>query len=198
MPLVSNGVAGLILAGGEGRRWGGPKAFAKLPDGSTFLEACARTLLLAKLQPVAATVPLECDGPEIAGLEIVRLPTHGLDMFASLRCGLQRLSADSSWASVIVLPVDHPLISEQTVHLLAECSGVTVPSYRGKHGHPVRLTREVAETVVSGRLTGPTLRDVLKAGPFSDLQVDDPGVVTNCNTPEALASALRRRAGRGG
>ncbi len=37
----SSRTAGLILAGGAGRRFGGPKAFARLPDGRTFLEACA-------------------------------------------------------------------------------------------------------------------------------------------------------------
>ncbi len=192
--MRSVGVAGLILAGGEGRRWGGPKAFARLPDGSAFLEACAQILHDARLSPVVATVHPDCDEVDIEGLQTIRLPNPGLDMFSSLRLGLQRLAADSTWSAAIVLPVDHPLVTAESVRLLAAASGVTVPSYRGKHGHPVRLPRELAERVVCGDLVGPTLRDVLKAGTFANLEIDDPGVVTNCNTPEALASAVRRRA----
>ena len=196
MAMLSEGVAGLILAGGEGRRWGGPKAFAKMPDGSTFLVACARTLLAANLRPVAATIPPDCAEIGIRGLEAIRLPISGLDMFASLRCGLQRLAADMTWDAVVVLPVDHPLVTNVTINLLAASSGIVIPNHRGKRGHPVRLTRELAETVIAGEVPGPTLRDVLKAGTFADLEIDDPGVITNCNTPEALKSALRRRAGR--
>jgi CTP:molybdopterin cytidylyltransferase MocA len=192
MAGFSGGVAGLILAGGAGRRWGGPKAFARLPDGPTFLEACASTLHLAGLRPIAATVPPQSDEVEIAGLETFPLPASGLDMFSSLRHGLQRLTSDTTWNSVIVLPVDHPMVAEATVRRLASTGGPAIPSYHGKHGHPVSLSRELAENIAARRLPGPTLREVLKDGPFVEIAVDDAGVVTNCNTPEALASALRR------
>lgn len=194
MAAFSGAVAGLILAGGAGKRWGGPKAFAKLPGGATFLEACARNLVLAKLNPIAATVPPNCDQVDISGLEVIRLPAPELDMFASLRCGLQRLAADASWVSVIVLPVDHPLINAETAHKLACANGPAIPNFGGKHGHPVHLTRGLAERIATGELPGPTLRDVLKSEPFVEVAVDDEGVITNCNTPEALASALRRLA----
>ncbi|MGV8040635.1 MAG: hypothetical protein AB2L07_11310 [Thermoanaerobaculaceae bacterium] len=51
----------------------------------------------------------------------------------------------------------------------------------------------MAERIVSGALSGPTLRDVLRAVGTVDLPVDDPGVVANCNTPERLAAALAQR-----
>ena len=35
----------VILGGGEGKRWGGPKAWAPLPDGRSFLEACASPIV---------------------------------------------------------------------------------------------------------------------------------------------------------
>ena len=52
-PAGARGVAGLILARGEGSRFGRPKAWAQLPDGVSFLAACCRTLTTAGAAPAA-------------------------------------------------------------------------------------------------------------------------------------------------
>jgi len=192
MSSQAKAVAGLILAGGEGSRFGGPKAFARLPGGRSFLEACAETMQLAGLKPVVATAPPDVEDFGIEGLETISLPGPGLDMFSSLRCGLAHLASNETWRAVVVLPVDHPLVAVDTVRLLGAANGNVIPSYRGKHGHPVRLTRALAEQIVAGELPGPTLREALRTASPTDLEVDDPDVVTNCNTPQALESALER------
>jgi CTP:molybdopterin cytidylyltransferase MocA len=186
--------AGLILAGGEGTRWGGPKAWAKLPDGRTFLESCLETLRTAEAQPIVATLPPGADDPELDGLVTVALQKPGLDMFASLVIGLGRLVEHPGWRIVSVLPVDHPLVGPDTVISLANATArAAIPSFNGKHGHPVCLVRSVVETILEGKLIGPTLREVLRSVDAVDVPVDDPGVITNCNTPEALATALAGR-----
>jgi CTP:molybdopterin cytidylyltransferase MocA len=114
-------------------------------------------------------------------------------MFASLRVGLRHLIQIEDWERLAVLPVDHPLVAANSVAALAAADGTAViASYRGKHGHPIVIAREVAAAVVCGDLTGPTLREVLKAVGAVDLEVDDPGVTANCNTPAALLVALAR------
>jgi len=186
-------LAGLILAGGEGRRWGGPKAWATLPDGRTFLESCFEILRTAGARPVVATLPPGADDPGLDGLVTVALPEPGLDMFASLVTGLGRLMEHPDWRIVAILPVDHPLISPSTVTALANTTArAAIPSFNGKHGHPVCLARSVVEAIVEGKLTGPTLREILRSVDAEDVTVDDPGVITNCNTPDALATALER------
>lgn len=183
--------AGLILAGGEGSRWGGPKAWAKLPDGRTFLESCLEILRTAGAQPIVATLPPGTDDPGLDGLVTVALQKPGLDMFASLVTGLDRLIENPDWRGVAVLPVDHPLVGPNTVSALAdETVRAAIPSFNGKHGHPVCLARSVAESIVGGKLIGPTLREVLRSVDAVNVAVDDLGVITNCNTPEALATAL--------
>ncbi len=183
-------VAGLILAGGAGTRFGGPKAFALLPDGRTFLAACAGVLRAAGAAPVVATLPPGAD-TRGAPCETVALPEPGLPMFESLALGVRRLLADATWKRLVVLPVDHPLVAPATVRALADAGGdAAIPAYRGKRGHPVALARAAAEGVAAGTLAGPTLREVLHAVGVRDVEVDDPGVVANCNTPEALAVAL--------
>ncbi|MBZ5587338.1 MAG: NTP transferase domain-containing protein [Acidobacteriia bacterium] len=190
---MATGVAGLILAGGAGTRFGGPKAFGSLPGGRSFLVACAGTLAAAGVSPIVATLPAAGEPAEGLGFEALPLPEHGLSMFESLRTGLGRLLADTRWDRVVVLPVDHPLVRVETVRALAATeAAAAVPVHRGKHGHPVVLGRAVAEEVVNGALPGPTLREVLHSVDTADVAVDDPGVNANCNTPEVLAAALAR------
>ena len=89
------------------------------------------------------------------------------------------------------MPVDHPLIRPETVRALAAVGvGAVIPSFNGKHGHPICIDREVVTSIVCGDFNGPTMREILKAVGAGDLEVDDPGVVANCNTPAALIAAL--------
>lgn len=184
-------VAGVILAGGAGTRFGGPKAFARLPDGRTFLAACTDALISGGARPVVATLPPGSQAVTASGVIAVSLPEPGLAMFESLKRGLVPLLAEPSWARVVVLPVDHPLVLPATVRALGAVDAeAAIPAYRGKHGHPVTLARAVAERVAGGALGGPTLREVLHAVATVVLAVDDAGVTANCNTPEALAAAM--------
>jgi CTP:molybdopterin cytidylyltransferase MocA len=186
------GFAGLILAGGEGRRFGGPKAWATLPDGTTFLEACAATLGDAGASPVVATLPPGSADPGLDGLEVLALPESGMDMFGSLQVGLARLFEDSGWRKVAVLPVDHPLVQATTIEVLAVSEGrALIPSFEGKHGHPICLDREAATAIIRGEMDGPTLREVLRSVGATDVEVNDRGVVANCNTPAALNEAVK-------
>ena len=185
--------AGLILAGGIGRRFGGPKAFARLPDGRTFLEACRDALRAAGASVVAGTLPHGATHEEFAGLRSLPLPEPGLDMLASVRWGLRHLISDRTWESVVVLPVDHPLVAPETVlALVGRRVAAAVPAYRGKHGHPICVARGVAERVAREQLVGRDLRDILKTVGVVDVAVEDAGVIANCNTPEALRDHLLR------
>lgn len=189
---MAQATAGLILAGGAGVRYGVPKAFATLPDGRTFLAACAHALTGAGALPLLATLPPGATAGLASGITELPLPFAGMEMFESLRCGLHELTRAPAWSVVAVLPVDHPLVQpESVVRLASVVAPAAVPVFRGKRGHPVCLSRATAEAIASGALAGPTLREVLRAVGRTDVPVDDPGVVANCNTPEALATFLR-------
>ena len=152
------------------------------------------TLREAGASPIVATLPPGTKDPRTEGLDVLALPEPGMDMFGSLRTGLARLVENPSWRVVAVLPVDHPLVRPETVTELAAVAGpAMIPSFNGKHGHPICLSRMVAESVARGDVAGPTLRDVLHAVKALSVPVDDPGVVANCNTPDALREALSHR-----
>ena len=183
--------AGLILAGGAGERWGGPKAWALLPDGQSFLASCAELLQAGGASVVAATLPPGSAGDSVRHLQCLELPETGMDMFSSFCWGLRGLASEGPWDAVVVLPVDHPLVAPETVAaLVAAGPPAAIPTVSGRHGHPVCLWREVTDRVSSGTFSGPTLREVLRAAGARDVPVADPGVRANCNTPEQLRAAL--------
>jgi CTP:molybdopterin cytidylyltransferase MocA len=182
----------VILAGGRGERYGGPKALALLPDGRTFLVACRDLLTAGGCNPIVATLPPGSEGPVVPGLVATTLPEPGLAMFDSLRLGLAAALHHHGWEMAVILPVDHPLVRPETVRALAAADAeAAIAAHAGRHGHPVAVARLVAERVVDGELAGPTLREVLRAVGAVSVVVDDPGVRANCNTPEALAAAWR-------
>ena len=121
-------------------------------------------------------------------------------MFSSVREGL-RTALRARPAAVLVAPVDHPAVRPGTVadlaHVLldalaacrtpatrARFSYALVPRHRGRRGHPVALspalTRAVATDAAAADLSDAIRRHARLVG---YLDVSDPGVVRNRNTP---------------
>ena len=188
---MQRATAAIVLAGGRGRRYGGPKAAAVLPDGRTFLAACVSTLRAAGARVVVATLPPGLIASLPKRVVPVELTYRESDQFASLRRGAAAALAAGPWDVLVVQPVDHPLVRSATVRRLVGIGAqAVVPSYVGRSGHPVVLGRGVVAALVDGSEPGPTLREVLVRAGAATVDVDDPGVVANCNTPAALASAM--------
>jgi nicotine blue oxidoreductase len=141
-------IVAVVLAAGEGRRMGGPKALARL-RGRTFLEHCVDALrrpgvdrVLAVLGHQAARVRAEV--PLAEGTLLVDHAAWAEGMLSSVRRGLE--AAEELGADAILLhPVDHPLVEAETVDAvvaaLAAGAVVAVPSHEGRRGHPGGFAR---------------------------------------------------------
>jgi molybdenum cofactor cytidylyltransferase len=138
----------VILAAGEGRRAGGPKALLRAGS-ETFLARAARLLsrpgveiVLAVIGHQAGRVAAVAGLP--AGLTLVENPRYGEGMLSSIHCGLDAAEAAGADA-VLVHPVDHPLVEPETVDrviaALAEGAVIAVPSHEGRRGHPGGFAR---------------------------------------------------------
>ena len=100
-------------------------------------------------------------------------------------------SADQSGVrAVIVVPVDAPLVSSTTVANLIAIFSATGASivrarYRGRNGHPVIFSRAMFDEL---RAADPQMgaKAVLRAHATAivNVDLDDPGVVADVDTPE--------------
>lgn len=130
-------VAGVVLAAGEGRRFGGPKAVAVL-DGERLVDRAVRLLRDGGCAPVvvvAGAVALEVDGATV-----VANPEWRSGMGSSLRVGLASVSGVDA---AVLVTVDTPWIGVDAIRRVraAHAAGapVAVATYAGRRGHPVLL-----------------------------------------------------------
>lgn len=192
-------IAGLILAAGRSRRAGTPKALATL-DGIPLVQRAARTLREAGCEELAIVVGAHAAA--IARLEpqawLVRNEAPEAGMQRSLQLGLRTLLPLRPRAIVVSL-VDHPNVAAPTVRTLLQAldpAGVraTVPTFQGRAGHPFLLPALRAEAAVRLREEA-TVRDVVHLGlPPLLLDVDDPAILEDLDTAEALQRARVRPA----
>ena len=143
--------AGLLLAAGEGKRFGGPKQLARV-DGRPLIEQALRAL--AGLDRIVVVLGARADeiraGANLDGAEIVVCADWAEGMGASLRAGLAALGdADE----VVIVLADQPFITPAVVARVRAAAGDGARAvYDGKPGHPVVLRRALLAR--AGELSG--------------------------------------------
>ncbi len=196
-------VAAVVLAAGEGRRMGGPKALTRL-SGSTFVAAVLRRFERADV--AARIVVLGADADRVASaaafepeVTVVVNRRHAEGMLTSVWAGLdaaQALGADA----VLVHPVDNPLVAPDTVGAvlaaLAAGARVAVPSHGGRRGHPAGFARAAWPALRAAALAGGA-RSVLAEHPDWVVHVPaGPDCLVDLDTPEALEAARQALEGQ--
>ena len=193
-------IAGLILSGGASRRMGTPKALLKF-EGETFLDRLIR-LFSVVCSPVivvvghhAAQIQAGIERASEAVFAVNPDPERG--MLSSLQCGLAKAPADAD--AVMFLPVDHPHLDPATLATLAarfetDRAPVTVPTYRGAHGHPVCIARALVDELLALPLDAKASDVIHRYVPQTVyVEVPDRAVVTDVDDPAAYAELLARR-----
>lgn len=107
-------------------------------------------------------------------------------MFTSVQKGCNEVTTEAFF----VTPGDCPLVSKETVGLLAEYEGnVVIPSFHYKGGHPIKLSSEVKTGILENNPES-SLRNVLGGYEKEYINVDDPGVIMDIDTPEDYQKAI--------
>jgi nicotine blue oxidoreductase len=201
--VTAGPVAGLVLAAGEGRRFGAPKALVRL-GGGLLVERAVALLRAGGCDPVLVVLGAAADevlaAADLRGARPVRNPDWPSGMGSSLTAGLAAVPADA--AAVVVTLVDTPGLGPEAVRRLVAAHGsgadAAVATYGGRRGHPVLLDRsvlaEVAAAAVGDRGAGPWLA----AHPQRVRQVpcDDTGDPRDVDVPEDLATVAGEGADR--
>jgi len=179
---------------------GRPKPLLPL-GGQTFLSAASNAFLEA-FEPVIVVLGHEADEIEKeVGLDrrvqVVRNREYDRGMLSSLQCGIAALPPDAEAAAFTL--VDHPAVRVSTLWALADHfrhsgADVVLPRCQGERGHPVIVKRTVLDELAampSGASPKPVLRERRTEASFLD--VDDPGVVADVDTPEDYQRLLDSR-----
>jgi molybdenum cofactor cytidylyltransferase len=201
---TSQRIAGIVLAAGESRRFGSPKAMLPAgPDGETFVGRAVRILAEGGASPV-----LVVGRPNdyalrsmVAGLTTAALcvenPTPERGQLSSLLVGLQAVEP-ARVAGIAVVPVDMPAIRADTVgtaisafrHLNPPVLRVT---HGARHGHPVIFAARLFEDL---RRADPAIgaKAVVRAcgEQVVNLEVDDPGVLRDVDFVEDYRALFGR------
>ena len=180
--------AGLILAAGESRRMGSPKALLTY-RGQSFLDTL--TGLLGRVcSPVIVVLGAEADRVQAAaapGATFVRNAEFTRGQTSSLQCGLRAVPPSAE--GVIFTLVDHPAVSQDTLDRLLRPMArekVRVPRYCGQKGHPIWFSRDLIGEFLALDQNG-AARDVVRrhAAETAFLDLDDAGILADIDDPEA-------------
>lgn len=175
--MDADAVVGLVLAAGEGRRAGGPKALRRDGQGVAWLE-----LAVARLEAVGCASVLVVLGagaaearslvPASAGVVLARDWAEGLS--ASLRAGLAAADGIAALVTLVDLPgepasVGARLLARAPAHADALARAV----YDGRPGHPVLLGRRHWAPIAAGLSGDSGARDHLDRAGALEVECGD-------------------------
>ena len=200
-------LAAIVLAAGRSSRMGALKPLADV-DGRTLLERAVGAFTRGRggrRRRGGGSPARRGRGRRgRAGARVVTNPAYDQGMFSSLRVGVQSL--DLAVTRFFVLPADVPLVRPETIGRLIRqgrvarggAAEVVYPLWDGAEGHPPLLGGALRAEIRAADPPG-GLRELLlgHAAASAVVQVDDPGVLLDADTPEDLARIRDLAAGEG-
>lgn len=198
----ASSVCGVILAAGESSRMGADKALLPWPPGT----ATGQSFLSAAIECLNnfSDMVIVVAGKNAANLApvvyanaafLVKNPAPERGQFSSLQIGLQEVLNRGRDAAIVTL-VDRPPVRSSTLQMLCEAFTTrmhdkwsVVPEYQGEHGHPFLIDREMIQVFSEAPATA-SARDIEHQHQqhIQYLEVDDPAVTLNVDTPEDYAA----------
>ncbi|HEX2143550.1 MAG TPA: nucleotidyltransferase family protein [Glycomyces sp.] len=187
--------AGLVLAAGAGKRFGGPKALIEYDD-RNMLDRAVATLHAGGCRQVLAVLGAGAEQALSAATEAftpVLNRRWGQGLSTSLKVGLA--AVPERYDGVVVTLVDQPRIEPEAVRRVIaaaeEGATVAVASYEGRRGHPMYFAREHLGAIAAGAAGDRGARDFLAANESLIREVACPGDPVDIDTRADLAALQR-------
>jgi len=184
---------GILLAAGNGGRFGGNKLLYPLADGTPLAVASARNLLAALPKVVAVVAKGDERLSTVlsdAGCTVVAVAGTRQGTGASIAAGVAASLDAAGW--VIALG-DMPAIAAETTTKVAASLGqgavAVAPFYRGQRGHPVGFGPALRDSLLALRGDAGARAVLHRAGEqLIRIDVDDQGVLIDIDAPADLAA----------
>jgi xanthine dehydrogenase accessory factor len=207
-PSAPPGLHALVLAAGQGSRWGGAKLLAEW-NGVPLLHGALAAAFAAPVERVTVVTGAHADA--VAGsarvfaegradggrLRLVHAEHHAEGLSASLRCGLGSLPPDAGGALLFLgdmprIPVE---ILPPLAAAIARGAPAAAPVFGGRRGHPVAVSRALFGALMELKGDGGAASVLQRLG--ADLvrvEAADDGVLFDVDRPADLGpeAALRR------
>lgn len=184
---------GVLLAAGFGSRFDPDglhnKLLARMPDGTPLAQEAAHRLLQVVPRVLAVVRPGSDALARLlndAGCDVVFAASAERGMGASLAAGIGASNDAEGW---IVALADMPRIAPTTIEVVSRTlddgASLVAPFYQGQRGHPVGFGIEHRDALLA--LDGDTgARSLLMSHRVTKVDVDDPGILRDVDTPEDL------------
>ena len=148
-------IAAMILAAGESRRMGSPKALLPFPEPAgtenTFLGHLLHVFGATPAKPIVVVVGHHAEKLrrefDFSNARVVVNESYRDGMLSSILAGLEALSGEPV-DGALICPVDHPDVSPAVVGTLIarferERPPIVLPTFQGRRGHPVLFSSAV-------------------------------------------------------
>lgn len=186
----------IVLAGGQGRRFGGGKLLAPW-RGGVLLDGALDAALAA---PVGGVTVVTGADPGVDAhvraradprLRAVHAADHAKGLSASLKAGIASLPAET--AAALIFLGDMPLTPREVLGPLVDAvlagADAAVPVHQGRRGHPAALSARLFPRLMTleGDQGAGRLLDGLGAA-LAAIETADKGVLGDVDRPEDLAA----------
>lgn len=186
MSELSIDIGAIILAAGQGKRFGCPKIRAQI-NGRLFAEKIISSLNLAAVANyclIASVSDAEFARDNFGEEQVLINPQIDSEMLDSLKIGVHHFR---HCAGIIVWPVDFPLVQPSTIIALVQAfinqpGEIAKPFWNNLGGHPIILPKRMIPLILNSPKES-TLHEIIQNSrqKINGIALDDEGVVQNLN-----------------
>jgi len=189
-------IDGILLAAGESRRMGYPKALLKVGEETFVARLAAAMLTVVTRLTVVVGAHVDRVRPAIPAdprIKVVENPVWVRGQLSSIKAGIRALPPDAS--ATLVHLTDHPMVKAATFAAVVEAyrrsrKPIVIARHEGHRGHPVLFDRCIfAELLDAPEDQGARVVVNADAARVVYTDVYDPGILLDLDTPEDLARA---------
>ncbi len=170
-------VTGIILAGGKSTRFGENKLLLDLFN----LPLIKQTInciepFVNKIVIVTGRYHEELS-IALKGYDVFYNKDYEKGMFSSVLRGVKEVEGD-----FFILPGDCPFVKKETFTKMLNTSGLLrVPTYKGKHGHPIYFDKSLKDKLLDEDINSSLKAFRDKIG-FTEVDVDDENILNDVDT----------------